>query len=472
MTSSGETLLVGGSSPQKLPEQNVFVRPRAVSVLKRNWVALVLVVISLLYGGTVTMMHDETVSPIDELVYIDYTYKTLSQGLVFEGEQFGDEVTYIAACEGVFPFGTLGLTCDPQELDLELMPNQGFTTGAPYTPVYFWITRIVGDAIQFVTGLGDVTSWRLTGPLWLAGSLLLFSALMRRWRVSNSTTLTLGLLFIASPFTWWTYTYLSTDVSAVLFGTAMLLVATQVARGEWSPWWFVPMAFGAALFKITNLLAFGWVLIFFIIRALVLAWQDRRRSLAPPPHRGNPLSLWGALLVSVVIGVAIQLGWTKLVPLLAVSDVRVDQGISVQFGLDSLLSLLVRGPATAIAHNPAGGVMGGNLGLAFAPLNWVFIAFLVGAVMALRWQSERGPVVWATALASVVALPVLAIAFVFTTNSYFELPGRYAASLIPMILLCGAFLLKNRLAKVLLIVYSGGLMSIGLYLALYIQGLF
>ncbi len=441
--------------------------------VKRHFTTILLVCIALLYGGAVTILHDETASPVDELVYIDYTYKTFKQGMVFEGEKFGDEVAQFVGCEGVFPFGALGQSCDPGEANLSLMPNAGYTTGAPYTPVYFWVTRIVGDTIHWTTGINQVTSWRLTGSLWLAFSMVLFVGLFRRWKVDDRATLTLGLLFIASPFTWWTYTYLSTDITAFLFGTLMLFLATHVWEKPKLAWWFVPISFVGAVFKITNLIALGLVILYFLIQWISSIIRARKNLSIRRPCAKNVLTLAGALVSSAVIGTLVQVIWTRMLPILAVSQVKADQGVSRNLGGMDILALLTAGPGAAIAHNPVAGINGGQLLTAAAvPLTWFAVAAVFGALMAIRWNPTSGPFIWATALSTVLALPALGIAFNALMGSYFELPGRYVASLIPAVLLLGGFLLRNRFTSLLLMVYAGVLMLSGFVLAIFIRLMF
>lgn len=446
---------------------------RPVKWARRNWVAVALALVSLLYGGAVTVLHDDTVSPIDELVYLDYTYKIFSQGMVYEGETFGEDVAQLVACESVFPFGTLGQECGSGDIILENMPNSGYTTGAPYTPVYFWITRIVGDVLHFATGLSQVTSWRLTGSLWLAATMVLFTSLARRWKIGESVTVTLGLLFIASPFSWWTYTYLSTDVTAFFFGTLLLAAATRAGLRPRSAWWLVPIAFVAAVFKITNLLALGLVVIYLLIQSVSAAAETRKSGIPRNGSLAAQVSLWSAIAVSAIVGAAVQVFWTRLIPILAVSEVRVDQGISRELAPVDLVRLLLMGPGVALVHNPANIVGSGEwISLLSKPLAWFGIAAVFGALMVLRWTSDRGPLVWATALGSLLALPLLGLTFSLTTGSYFELPGRYAASLIPGVLLVAGFMLRNRLTNILLRSYAMLLMASGLVLAILIRSMF
>jgi len=441
--------------------------------LGKNRAGAILCLFALLFSGAITVLHDETASPVDELVYIDYTYKTLSQGMVFEGEQFGVDVAQLVACEGVFPFGTLGQECGSGEVLPESMPNEGYTTGAPYTPVYFWITRVLGDGIQFLTGLPQVTSWRLTGSFWLAAGILVFTSLLSRWRVPQRTTLVLGALFIVSPYSWWTYTYLSTDVTAFFFGAVMLWLATEVAASRRSPWWFLPLALAAVTFKITNLLAFGLVGLFFLVDGISRALAQRRESASIRPQWRAQVNLWAALVASAIAGFGFQLLWLRLLPLLAVSDVRADQGVSLPLDLMTFAKLFTVGPGAAISHNPLGGINGAELLSVMAtPLSWLSIAAVFGSLMVLRWNAQRGPIIWATALSTVLALPLLGLTFSLVTGSYFNLPGRYAASLIPAVLLLAGFMLKNRFTMTVLAAYAGALALAGVSLALFIRAYF
>lgn len=441
--------------------------------LRRHMVAVALVVISIMYGGAITALHDQTASPVDELVYIDYTYKTVDQGMVFEGEKFGEDVANFVGCEAVFPFGTLGQDCGSGRANLDLMPNGGYTTGAPYTPVYFWITRVVGDAIHFATGMSQVSSWRLTGSLWLAASMVLFVGLFRRWKIDDRATFTLGLLFIASPFAWWTFTYLSTDVTAFFFGALMLLIATKLRHRPKLAWWFVPVAFVAAIFKVTNLIALGLVILYLLIQWVSTAVHAKKDASIEAPKLKDRLTIAGALVVSTVVGALVQIIWTRLLPVFAVSSVVAEQGVSrAMTGMD-VLTLLTVGPGAALSHNPVAGINGGALLTAAAvPLSWLAVAAVFGALMALRWDSSRGPIIWATALSTVLALPALGVAFYSLMGSYFDLPGRYAASLIPAVLLLGGFLLKNRFTEILLRIYAVLLMLTGVVLAVFIRTMF
>lgn len=425
------------------------VRPRWYV---RHRVEVILVLFSLLFGGAVTVLHDQTASPIDELVYIDYLNKVPTQGMVFEGEKFGPEVAELVGCEGVFPFGTLGLSCPSAgpSTGNDGMPNEGFTTGAAYTPVYFWLTRTLASPLELF-GVESVTAWRMTGLIWLAAGMVLLTGLLRRWKIDDRIILTLGSLYIVSPFSIWTYTYISTDVSAFVFGAGTLLLATEVIRGRRSAWWFVPIAALAVAFKVTNLLPLALVLAYFVFYWL----HSRSQSIANQSHKRGAARIAVLLSIGIASGITLQYLWMKLFPLLAASDTRVDQGISRELNLLDLVNLFAMGPWSALTHSPISGLPGSAYFLAVAtPLSWLAITAVLGTALSIPWKDARAPIVWASVVTTLLALPVLGVGFYALTGSYFELPGRYVASLMPAVLLLGGFLLRNLFAMWLLRAYA------------------
>lgn len=444
---------------------------RMLAWCTRHWVALALALVALVYAGAVTIIHDDSVSPIDEVVYLDYTYKVWDQGLVRDGELFGDDVAQVVACENVIPFGNFGQECGAEAADLDAMPNAGYTTGAGYTPAYFWTVRLIGDPIHVLTGLTDVTSWRLSGAVWLACTVIALVALFRRWGVPDSSIFATGVLFIASPYAWWTYTYISTDTSVVLFGAVTLLVATEVIRRRWSPWWLVVLGVIGPILKITTLLVFGLVLLYLLFQTIAETRSRRRVALGDAPSFEGKRSLgkiWIFAGSAAVIAVALQYAWMRLVPLLQASDVSVDQGVQSTLSASELLRLMILGPGGAIGHNPAAGIFPSTVfGDIAAPLGWIMVAGVIGAAMISRGDTERAPITWAVATAGVAALPALGIA-VAVTGGYFDLPGRYGAALIPAYLLMVGTMLRSRIAIVLVGGYAVALMVFGIWLAAYV----
>lgn len=428
--------------------------------LKNSWVAILLVIIGLGYGGAVTFMHTSALSPIDEWVYSDYLDKVPTEVVVKQGEVIGPEALNRMACNGVYPYGPMGAACGASYSDVAKFPLNGRTTADPYTPAYFISTWAVGDLVRLITHQDQLTSWRLTSPLWLAGTLLIMAALFRRYRVRPLVTITVGLAFIASPFAWWTYTYVSTDAPSAFFGALLLLQATRFTRHETRGWWLLATSGLAVLFKVTNILA-----VCLVGLILVLAWLQEVLRANKEEGRGVHL---GALRRSVslpLIGVAAvaasaitEVVWLEIRRAIAVAP-------QVELGLGQPLSRRVLGEQLAnflpgtITSNVVVAGNGGNYALpvlsaAVVPLSWLCVAGVIGAFWSVGIRRGHGPVVAAIAIASVGFAPMLAVALTVGGGTYIPIPPRYGAAILPGILLMTALTMRRRLAAWIFLVYA------------------
>jgi hypothetical protein len=409
----------------------------------RNWVLLALVAVGFATSTTVTLLHSEALSPLDEWVYVDYVEKVPDQGMVFKGEPIGDEALDLIACHGVTPYGKMGDPCG-SDYEYAHFPFGGITSADPYPPVFFAITRVVGDGISFVTGVNELTGWRLTGPLWLVGTLIAFWALMRAWRVDRFAILGLGLAFVGSPLAYWSYSYVSTDAPAFLVGAILLYLSTRYLRGETSGRWIVAVAGIAALFKITNLLGIGMIALVLIFAAVMRA---RASDLS---FRGAPVRAIGVAALALIVGIAVQAGWLLVTRLTAVSteianQASVAQPLTIQELLGQVVNFL---PGTLASNVPVAGGTGFVLpfpGWATVPLSWICIAGVVGALLRMATlRGDRSAVILGVGVAAALAGPALALAMQIFLSSYFPLPPRYGASLLPGFLLLAGMLLRNR----------------------------
>lgn len=462
-----------------LTEQPSTAQHRVRSWLRRFWVPLALVVVAVGYSSAVTIQHSDAMSPIDEWVYSDYLDKLPTQGMLTPGEEIGPEALDRMACDGVFPYGPMGATCGTSYADISTFPFHGITSADPYTPLYFGLTRLAGDAMHFVSGVDQLTAWRLTGSLWLAGSMVLFWLLLRQWRVSSAATLGLGLAFIASPFAWWTYTYVSTDAPSFLAGAALLFVTTRFIRGTGSLWWIPILAVVATVFKVTNLLAVGLAALYLVIHGLIEFWNRRKNravgadglsessdsnsdGLAPtikPRRHYLPLVVAAATSIAAILA---QFTWLRIHASLRPEDAETSSGGS-PLGVLQLLGQLANFlPGTITSNVHVSGMTEFALpfpDFAVVPLSWLTVAGVIGAFWALRGLTARTPLVIAIAISSVLFAPVLALALYLTTGSYFELPPRYGASILAGFLLAAGLTMRNRWASWILIGYSVALLG-------------
>lgn len=437
------------------------LRSRRSRLIRAFWVPIVLVIAALGVSGTITLLHTAQLSPVDEWVYVDYLYKLPTQGVIHRGENIGEQALQIMACDGVKVYGTMGPKCGSDYATLlKKFPYEGKTSADLYTPVYFGITWVVGGAIHLVTGLDLVTSWRLTGPLWQAAGMVLLFFLMRMWKIRPLTILALGLAVIASPFSWWTYTYISTDAPSFTLGVLALIAAIKFVKGQWSGWWVVLISAIAITFKGTNILAIGLVGLYLLIQWLwerkSTTWSGWSTTRPDLPER-RWLALPGIAAMSGIAAIVVELVWLTIRNAIAVGPPP-EQGLVAPLDFNSLAAQVWNFLPNTITSNV---VLVGTPELAYrippwvvVPLSWICIAGVLGAFWGLRKGAPRTPVVIAVVAIALMAGPLLAISVLVQGGSYFPLPPRYGAPILGGIILLAGMTVKYRWAVWVLLGYS------------------
>jgi len=427
-----------------------------------KWVTAILVMVALALPVSYTLLHSLKTSPIDEWVYIDYTDRVFQQGRALEGDVASRYTTDIMACYGVLPGGTFG-TCGLGET--AALPYGGHPTGSPYMPIYFWITASVGGVIRLATGIEPLIAWRLTGALWLAAAMLVYVRLSRLWRVPDAATLALGGLLIASPYVWTAHSFISTDARSLLIGASLLMLATQIRRGKLHAAWLILAAPLAVALKITNLVAVGLAVMYLLIAWASDAVRSRR---AGDPAKLRPLIGRIAIVTAGIAAAGLmQVLWLRFVNSTAATSYRADQGVATPLGKGELINQALNFLPGAITSNPF--ITASYYAQAASGLSWFLITAVLGSFLRLNKWGARGEMVTSVAIASVLAAPALAILLHAVTGSYFQLPSRYGASLIPAFLLMGGFLIRNRVALWLLGAYALALGAIAVALSVYLH---
>jgi hypothetical protein len=428
---------------------------------RRFWVPLVLVLIAVGYGGTTTLLHTKALSPVDEWVYSDYLDKVPTELMVHQGELIGREALGRIACDGVYPYGPMGQPCGSSYNNPSKFPFAGKTSADAYTPLYFATTWAVGQVIHLIPGISELEGWRLTGTLWLAVTMVMLWLVFRRFAIHPVAVIGLGLAFIVSPFSWWTYTFVSTDAPSAFFGALLLLLTLRFLSGRASGWWIVGVSALAMLVKVTNILGVCLVALLLLLTWLwelrQTTWADGWRSPRPGSARWS-LALPGFGVLAVAAAVVAQLGWLGLHRALAVGPAA-QQGISGPLGVKALLEQTVSFLPGTLTSNVIVAGSGGSsalpmYGWALAPLTWLCVVGVLGAFFSLRMKSRLAPLVVSVAISSVLFAPMLAIVVKITTGSYFPLPARYGAVLLVAFLLMVGILLKNRWAPWVILGYS------------------
>ncbi|MGO4595432.1 hypothetical protein AB4Z18_16580 [Leifsonia sp. 2TAF2] len=433
---------------------------RFLAAAYRRWVPLALVFASLVLGFTVTAHHTQALSPIDEWVYSDYLDKLPGQVFMPRGQEIGPQALEHMACVGVRAYGPMGPKCGSDySAHLDKFPQAGITSADAYTPLYFVMTWAGAKPIQLVTGVSLLEAARFTGPFWLAGGMLLFSWLLGLMRIRPVIVFGLGLAVIASPFAWWTFTFVSTDAPVLALGAFMLIAAIKYVRGQWSGWWLPLIAAVATLFKITSILAVLlvtlWLVLEFVARRI--RERPRRRGFSwREALAGRGVD--GYLMIaacSAIAALVVEVGWLAFRAAIAVGPAA-NQGVTGRMSLKDLGSQFVNFlPGTVISNVNITGQTA--LGLPIPPfivepLSWITIGGVVGAVAIYTWRRANSTLVYSIAALAILGAPLLAIAL-DVQKTYFPIPPRYGAALLPAFLLSAGLIVRSRLAMILLVAY-------------------
>ncbi len=437
-----------------------------------SWPLILLVVAGMYVSAAATLQHSQAMSPIDEWMYIDYLDRVLSDGYVRKGEHVEPPALERMACDGVFPYGPMGPACGSHDNDPAKYPFGGKQSADPYTPIYFWITRAGGAVIWRLAHVDGLTAWRLTGSLWMGATLVALWCLLIAWKVPRLVAVALGLLFVASTYAYWTYSYISTDAPAAFFGALILLAVTQFVRGRGSPWCIVALSVLAVAIKVTNILAVGLGVLFLagygVARLLGPLLPSSRRdpellALTSTRTEGPKPRIWLWAVVAAGTAAAAQLAWMVVNRLTAIGETAA-QGVTSPLTPWGAYQLTVRFLDETITSNVIVTGSGGNTAFPLpsawtTPQTWIVIAGVVGSVLLLRastmvTEPDRWALVMTVGIASVTFAPALALMLTIATGSYFELPPRYGGVLLPGMLLLGGLLFRNRWVAVGVIGYS------------------
>lgn len=404
----------------------------------------------LLAGASTTLAvrsHSPAFSPMDEYNYFDYLTKLPGEPFVRTGEYIDLPTRQRLACAGVIGYGIDGPTCGADLSNPRWFVFGGKNSASTYTPVFFWLDWAAGRAIQAIIGVPDLVAFRLTGGLWLAAALIVFWLLLRRLRVPAPVILGLGLVLIAAPFTWLANTFLSTDASVLLIGALMPLAALKIADREWPAWVFPVLAVVASLLKVTHVVPV-------LIGGAILVSLTVRRSRRPL------LAVAGGLAAFV----AVQLGWQRMQAALAVAappdqlvpSVPLTPSVLVRLAVD-----MVYRPINASMVAPARTLspqypMPAWLTFCLGALCVVGVLgpFLVRKAAAPALAALRLPVVLAVPLAPVVLAVGMAV-----NDRYFDLPERYGAGSVPVVLLMAGLLVRSRWAGWPVLAFGAGVLA-------------
>lgn len=436
-------------------DTNQVERPgRFRRFVEHAWFIPVLLVLASLLAGVVHVPKHESLSPIDEYVYVDYFDKVLTQGVVREGEEVGEYARRELGCRGLrilLPVADDRCTTSEAILgDDGRFPMDGLSSADIYTPIYFAVTRALAEPLLW-TGLVEspTQAGRFIGSLWIAAAAVALFFALRRLRIPRWIAAGTVLLLVGSLPAYWYGTYLSTDAPTMFVGAGLLLLAVRYLQGAGSGWWLVAATPIAIWLKFQNFAAVGAV-------ALTLAITALQRSGRAGSGRLNGFVRDGRLHVAlgmVAAALAAQGVWLAIRAALSLG-LTSDQGTSQPFGLQTLLGLFFR------YLGSTGSGVGAPEGTAIfvQPVaNWIAIAGVIGLAATARPASERAAFAYGVLLMALILGPLLAVTVRLTTGYYFPLPERYGLSLFPMFIAAAALLVRERRASAIVLAALGAI---------------
>lgn len=420
-----------------------------ISIQKNRFIVpALLALVSFLFGVLIVSSHTSALSPKDEWMYIDYLNKFPHQIVLHQGESIGQEALEMMACNGIQAYGMIGPECSGQPYDPQTFPFEGKQLAYLYTPVFISITWLGAELIKVLSSQDLLTSSRLLGPFWFALSSVLLYTLFRKFQLNKVVSSSLVLVFVASPFSWWTFTFISTDSPSIALSALLLIAAHNVVNGKRSGWWLVLLSALAVSIKAANLLGVGLALAYLVFelwgRDSVDLQVKKRSSFFSliGIHRG----LKTAFFSMVAIGVTI-IPWLIFVKISSVGPPP-DDGIGEPFTILGFLSqavILLPGAiqvaADLLPHVSPEYSLAPELGWA---LSWICITGVIGAAWYLNKEHPYARFAKVVFVTSLVSAPLLSLVVWITAGEFFSMSPRYGASLLPAFLLSAGFIFKSR----------------------------
>lgn len=433
---------------------------RVLANLQRHAPVIVVTVVAIWYVVANVMRHTQMMSVYDEAIYLDYLISLPGNAVLQTGEHFSMGGRELMSCVGTTFYGTAAAPCGSDYSDLSAYPLGGVTSGAAYTPLYFYISWVVTKTFMFV-GIGFIDAARLSSMIWLIPTALFLLASLRRLRVPAAVSTAITCLFIVLPYSWWTFTYVSTDAPATLIGAISVWLMIRVMQTRTSAWWFVLVAAVGSALKVTTLfgplLATVGLFVFWLTQLIVRNRRSRGVSTANDFRLERRIRFGQWFWPMAVAGIAlvvVQAGWIVIQQAIALGE-NPDQGLVIGLGIwgEFLNEITKTLRMTADSTPDVPGMSGWPYSL-MSVYRAAMPIVLAAGVFAAFLRRPRGASEQALGIALPVAattfLPLLFIVLIVTGNG-FALPARYAGVLLPAMLVGLGLSAEGKVARVLIV---------------------
>jgi hypothetical protein len=361
-----------------------------------------------------------TISPIDEMMHIDYFIRASGPAWQRTSDVFSQEALDEIACRG-HPTDTLP-ACGERPYPPDQFYWEGRNVASTHSPWYYLVTGVMSRPLAAALPGDSLVTWgRALGSAWLLVGLGLLFASGRRLGL-QPWAIVPGLALIAlSPAVQHAATTINPDATAILAGGLLTLVVVRTHQGSMPMWAPIPATFVCVSLDPGNILA--------VIAASL--WL-----LASAPSSSLRRVSW--CLVGMALGVVLAMAAQR--GLLIALDARDFAGSPQDrvFTVDGLPGPLVWGEATLLAMMPP------TRGYVFPALSTpahtvamaVALLVTIAGVVAAPFRDvlpERRRASAAGLATLLLAGPLLVALNYIQLSWYFPIPARYGLSVMPFV---------------------------------------
>ena len=383
-----------------------------------------------------------TFSPLDEFQHYDYVYKVAHGELVRPGDRISQEVMREEACRGV-DYPVILPPCDfSGPFDPNVFPESAFNTADIHPPTYYFLTGMIARALLLVPGIDNLMdAARLAGALWLGIALVVI------WRICNEfevpvvrRVVIVALVATSGPILHASAT-VNPDATALLAGGLVVLATLGWERGRLGLVAPVLAAAFAVSLKSTNVLAVVGSVIYMGVRARP---QLANSSQAEKQRSGYLRAAAAILGVTLLVAVMWLVSRSLLAPggyqnpqidRFRVSSLSLAQILSQSL---ALLTPLGRLELPAPLHHEAIRVTAGLV-------NALFLAALGGCLVGASRIGRLEALAIAVTFVMLIGSTGLVLANYYLNSGIFVgIPGRYGLSLLPLLGLVLADVLRQK----------------------------
>lgn len=404
---------------QERPSDDAEAKRRGKSRLVVPFLVLVAFVVptNLLHVARVA-----NISPIDELMHIDYLIRASAPGFQRMSDQFSQEAMHEIACRRhpTDPFPACG--------DRPYVPEdfywKGRNVASTHSPYYYLATGPPARVLRAVLPGESIVTWaRVLGSVWLLGGMWLILKAGSRLGISAWSSVSALAVLALSPAVQHAATTVNPDATAVFAGGFVFLSAVRALDGSVSIWLLAVASAVAYLLDPGNLVAVAGVSLLVLVGGL--------RTL---PIRRTATLVFGLAMGFAVATVAqmVLFNWLGVVDYAGSPQ-------SSMFGVSSLTGPMIWGRNTILAMLPP------TQGYVFPALDTPAHGLAVAAALTLTTAAvviaairpgldSAARLVAPIGLGLLLAAPPLLVLLNYVQLKwYFPIPSRYGLSLLPFV---------------------------------------